>query len=277
VASLGAELAMEEAVAPVRPRGRRRPRWWRVLVLALAAIYFLIPLYAGLKFTFEDNASHFSFVSVTSLPHAQGFAAAFWLSMRLAAVTVVIAALVVVPTTIYVHLRLPRLRRVLEFVTILPIVIPPIVLILGVLNASPIWVKSSAYLLSFEYVVLALPFIYRSLDAGLGALDLKTLIEAARSLGASWVSAVVRVILPNLRAAILSATVLTMALVLGEYTMSSLDGYTPIPVWLVQFRDAPNGHEQIAAAMLGLIGTWALLTVIVSLDRSGSRRRRETP
>ncbi len=256
-----------------RRRSRGRLRWWRGVVLALAALYFLIPMYAGMKFTLQNTSGNFSFSSITSLPQAQGFTSALGLSLRLAGVTVVLAALVVVPTVIYVHLRLPRMRRVLEFITILPIVIPPIVLILGVLNAAPIAVKSSAYLLSFEYVILALPFLYRSLDAGLGALDLKTLIEAARSLGANWVSAVVRVILPNLRAALLSGAVLTMALVLGEYTMSSLDGFTSVPVWLVQFRDAPNGHEQVAAAMLGLIGTWVLLTVIVSLDRSGSRRR----
>ena len=42
-----------------------------------------------------------------------------------------------VPTTIYVHLRLPQLRRTMEGITILPIVIPPMVLIIGVLKVAP--------------------------------------------------------------------------------------------------------------------------------------------
>ena len=100
----------------------------------------------------------------------------------------VIVMVLMVPTMIYVHLRMPRFRRVMEVITILPIVIPPIVLIVGVDGATPQWLKSSQWLLALIYVVLAMPYVYRSLDAGLGALDLKTLVEAARSLGSGWVS-----------------------------------------------------------------------------------------
>ncbi len=42
--------------------------------------------------------------------------------------------------------------------------------------------------------------------------------------------------LPNLRTALLSATVLTVALVLGEFTMASLDLYQTFPVWIVNFE-----------------------------------------
>jgi len=162
---------------------------------------------------------------------------------------------------------------VLDFVTILPIVIPPIVLILGVLHAAPLWLRSSPYLLSLIYVILALPFVYRSLDAGLSAIDLKTLVEASRSLGGKWVSTLLHVILPNIRAAMLSATVLTIALVLGEFTMASLDLWTTLPVWIYQFQQT-DGHIATAVSMFSLIGTWVLLTVIVSVDRSQSRRSR---
>jgi putative spermidine/putrescine transport system permease protein len=178
-----------------------------------------------------------------------------------------------VPTSIYVHLRLPRVRRIVEFITILPIVIPPIILIQGVLGAFPGWAKASPYLLSFVYVILAMPFVYRSLDAGLSAIDLKTLVEASTSLGGSWINTLRRVILPNLRPALLSAMVLTLALVLGEFTMASLDLWETIPVWIVNFQQS-DGHVTVAASMAGLIGTWLLLTLIVSLDRSQSRRSR---
>ena len=258
-----------------RPSTRRRNvRWWRVAVLILSAAYFFIPLFAGLKFALQGLNGHFSFVAVTGLPSAPGFSDAFWLSMRLAAATLVISAFLTVPTTIYVHLRLPRVRRIMEFVTVLPIVIPPILIIVGVLDAAPLWLRSSPYLLSIEYVILAMPFVYRSLDSGLNAIDLKTLVEASRSLGGNWLVTMWRVVLPNLRSALLSAMMLTLALVLGEYTMASLDLWNTIPVWIVQFQNAANGHIQVAAAMLGLVGTWVLITLVVSLDRSGSRRSR---
>jgi putative spermidine/putrescine transport system permease protein len=165
------------------------------------------------------------------------------------------------------------MRRVLDFITILPIVIPPIVLILGVLKAAPLWLRASPYLLALVYVILALPFVYRSLDAGLAAIDLKTLVEASRSLGGRWVSTLWHVILPNLRAAMLSAIVLTIALVLGEFTMASLDLWTTFPVWIYQFSQL-DAHIATAASMMSLIGTWLLLSVIVSVDRSQSRRTR---
>jgi len=242
--------------------------------MTLAGAYFLLPIYGGLKFSLEDLNGRFSFEAIQNLPSAPGFSDAFWLSMRLAFATLVVSTLLMVPTTIYVHLRLPRMRRVMEFITILPIVIPPIVIIAGVLPAAPLWAKSSPYLLSFLYVILVMPFIYRSLDAGLSAIDLKTLVEASRSLGGNWLRTMTSVILPNLRAALLSAMVLTLALVLGEFTMASLDLWTTIPVWITQFNTSPNGHIQVAASMLGLVGTWLFLTIIVSIDRSESRRSR---
>ena len=270
--------AIEQSLKPLDDeptRRSRRPRFrtWRLVVMLLAGAYFLLPLYAGLKFALENDAGKFSFFAVKGIPSAQGFTAAFTLSMKIALVTVVIAMLLMVPTTIYVHLRLPRVRRAVEFITILPLVIPPIILIAGVLGSYPGWIKSSPYLLSGLYVILAMPFVYRSLDAGLGAIDLKTLVEASRSLGGSWVQTLRRVIMPNLRPALLSAMVLTLALVLGEYTMASLDLWETVPVWIVNFEQY-DAHITVAASMFGLIGTWLLLTVIVSLDRSQSRRSR---
>jgi len=117
-----------------------------------------------------------------------------------------------------------------------------------------------------------MPFAYRSLDAGLRALDLRTLVDAAASLGAGWRSTLLRVIVPNLRTALLSATVLTVALVLGEFTMASLDLYQTFPVWIVAF-DQTSGPVSTAASLLALFVTWLFLMLIVTV---GSRRARRT-
>ncbi|HEY5104241.1 MAG TPA: ABC transporter permease subunit [Acidimicrobiales bacterium] len=245
-----------------------------MVVLLLSGAFFIIPLYAGIKFSLQNVQGHFSFQAYEKLPSAPGFTGALTLSLKIALVTMVVSTLLMVPTAIYVHVRLPRLRRLLDVVTVLPIVIPPIVLIIGVLGVFPLWAKSSPYLLSFMYVILSMPFVYRSLDAGLGAIDLKTLTEASRSLGGNWLTTMWRIVLPNIRPALLSATVLTLALVFGEYTMASLDLWTTIPVWIAQFQVSTDGPIQVAASMMGLIGTWILLMLVVSIDRSQSRRTR---
>jgi putative spermidine/putrescine transport system permease protein len=237
---------------------------WRWIILIIAGIYFLLPLYAALRF------SGFSaFGSVISSP---GFSTALGLSVRLAIVTTLITIVLMLPTTVYVHLRMPRLRRLLEGITILPIVIPPVVLIIGVLQVAPGFLKSNAYLLALEYVILAMPFAYRTIDAGLRALDLRTLTEAASSLGAGWLSTLWRVLLPNLVTALLSAVVLTVALVLGEFTMASLDLYQTFPVWIVQF-DQTNAKTSVAASLLALFVTWLFLMLITL---AGTRQARRT-
>jgi putative spermidine/putrescine transport system permease protein len=279
MASLVPEIAVEEALGVEHVHGgparRRRPRLrlWRGAVIFMAGLYFLLPLYAGVKFSLENDNNQLSWYAIRAMPAQTGFTAAFFLSLRLAAVTTVLTMVLMVPTAVYVHLKLPKMRRVLDFVTILPIVIPPIVLILGVLKAAPLWLKASPYLLSLVYVVLSLPFVYRSLDAGLSAIDLKTLVEASKSLGGRWVSTLWHVLIPNLRAAMLSAIVLTIALVLGEFTMAQLDLWTTFPVWIYQFSQQ-DGHMATAASMLSLIGTWLLLSLLVSVDRTQSRGRR---
>jgi putative spermidine/putrescine transport system permease protein len=261
-----AAIATERAPVPVvAPRRQRRSvPVWRWVVLLIAGVYFLLPLYAALRF-----AGLSAFGTVFKQP---GFGAALWLSARLAAMTWIITLVLMVPTTVYVHLRLPGLRRVMEVITILPIVIPPVVLIIGVLQVSPGSLKSTPWLLGFVYVILAMPFAYRSIDAGLRALDLKTLTEASNSLGAGWLTTLWRVILPNIRTALLSATVLIIALVLGEFTMASLDLYVTFPVWIVQF-DQLNAQMSEAASLLALFVTWLLLMAITMIATRQNRRK----
>jgi putative spermidine/putrescine transport system permease protein len=254
------------AKTPVtRPVARRRSfPVWRWAILLVAGAYFLIPLYAALRF-----AGLKAFPDVFK---QSGFVSAIGLSLRLAVVTTVLTLVLMVPTTVYVHLRLPAVRRLMEAITILPIVIPPIVLIIGVLKVAPGFLLSTPYLLALVYVILAMPFAYRSLDAGLRAFDLKTMVEASNSLGAGWPVTLWRVVLPNIRTSILSATVLTVALVLGEFTCASLALYVTFPVWIVQFEQN-SGPVSVAASLLALFVTWILLMVIVTVGGRSARRR----
>ncbi len=256
-------LASEEAKGPWPPRRREPVAVWRWVILLVAAAFFLIPLLVALRF-----AGIKAFGSVVSQP---GFTSSLGLSVRLAVITTVITIALMLPTAVYVHLRLPKLRRLLEGITILPIVIPPVVLIVGVLQISPGFLKSTEYLLALEYVVLAMPFAYRAIDAGLRALELKTIVEASNSLGAGWTTTLFRVILPNLRTALLSATVLTVALVLGEFTMASLDLYQTFPVW-IYVNSQTSGQVSVAASLLALFVTWLFLMAITVIGTRQARR-----
>ena len=257
-----------EGRTPLVPASRRRRSLpaWRWVVLLITAVYFLLPLWGALRFS---GISAFSGVISEA-----GFGSSLWLSVRLAIVTTAITLALMVPTAVYVHLRLPHLRRVLDSITILPIVIPPVVLIIGVLQITKVApsLQESPYLLALEYVILSMPFAYRSIDAGLRSLDLKTLTEASSNLGSGWVSTLWRVILPNLTTALLSATVLTVALVLGEYTMATLDLFQTFPVWIV-VNNQVSAQVSVAASLLALFVTWLVLMLITLIGTRQSRRR----
>ena len=172
-------------------------------------------------------------------------------SLLLALLTVLGMIVLLVPTMIWVRLRVPRATRMVEFLGLLPLTIPALVIVVGLKNVYS-WVNylvgDSALTLAFVYVVLVLPFAYRAIDSSLSALDATTLAEAARSLGASWFTVITRVIVPNLWPGVLGAAFIAVALVLGEFTISSLTHYNTLPVVIVQINksDAP---ESMAAAL----------------------------
>jgi putative spermidine/putrescine transport system permease protein len=251
------------APAAARPRRRGQAPVWRWVILLIAGLYFLLPLFAALRF-----AGLKAFGTVFTSP---GFVPALWLSVRLAAVTWIVSMALMIPTTVYVHLRMPAMRRLLESVTILPIVIPPVVLIIGVLQVMPLSLRASVWMLGLEYVILAMPFAYRALDAGLRSIDVKTLTEASSSLGGGLLTTLWRVLLPNLRTAVLSATILIVAMVLGEFTMASLALKETFPVWIVLF-DQLNANISVAASFFALFVTWIFLMLITVIATRQSRR-----
>jgi putative spermidine/putrescine transport system permease protein len=274
------------SVDPPRPvrRGRRGGAGWRWLVLGVLGLYFVVPIAASVWFTVRDRGrGGLTGRYYTGIPSAEGFADAFTRSLLLAVLTVVIALALMVPTIVLVDLRLPRLRTTVELLTLLPLVLPPIALVVGVrsvLEWAPDYFlntplgdamfalqePSLPWILVLVYVVLALPFVYRALDAGVRGSDLRTLTEAARNLGASWPRVLASVVLPVLRTSVLNAAFLTFALVMGEYTIAVILGFVTFPTWIVQIGSA-QPQLSVSVSVLSLAVTWALLLLISALDR----------
>ncbi|MGW0803521.1 ABC transporter permease [Nonomuraea sp. NPDC002799] len=255
-----------------------RPRVWRGAVFLLAAAYFLIPLGASLWYTIYTPTAGVSFSAYGELLTADGFVRSLTMSLALAVATIVLVLLLALPAMLAVRLFAPRLRPVMEVLCTLPLVVPPITFVAGigtslrtgteVLAPTPFWGTVIAMqdpgfpvVLVLAYVVLVLPFVYRSLDAGLHTMDVRTLVEAARNLGASWPYVLLRVVVPNLRSALASASFLTLALVLGEYTVASLLGYEPFAVWIVTVSGS-KGQLSVAVSILSLLLIWLLLLAV---------------
>ncbi|GGN07912.1 ABC transporter permease [Actinoplanes campanulatus] len=249
---------------------------FRWTVLTVMGVFFLLPLIAMVEFSTRDPETWPLLLDWPRLAEeypalAEGILA----SLAQAALTSVLMLVLLVPTAIWVRLRLPRLRRVVEFLCLLPLTIPAIVLVVGL---APVyaWVNyligGSSLTLVFAYTILVLPYAYRAIDTGLSAIDVRTLAEAARSLGAGWTTVIWRVVLPNIRSAVLSAAFLTVALVLGEFTIASLLHRTNLQV-AIEFLGKSSATVSVAVSLTALLLAFALLLVL-SLAGSSSKERR---
>lgn len=262
-------------MAGLRARRARRQRAFRWTVLVVLGVFFLLPLFAMLEFTTRGGGGTWRLLvdwprlSQTYPDLSAGIVA----SLGQAALTSLLMLVLLVPTAIWVRIRLPWLRRFVEFICLLPLTIPAIVLAVGLF---PVYNRLehysiSALLLFWAYVVLALPYAYRALAAGLNAMDVTTLSEAARGLGASWFTVIVRVIAPNMWQAILNALLLTSALVLGEFTIAYLLGFVNLQVELYSIsRNTANATVIFSTSVASLLFAFVLLLI---LSYAGRRRR----
>ncbi|MCW2527163.1 MAG: rane protein of unknown function [Pseudonocardiales bacterium] len=272
-----------------RRRGKGSAGRW--LILLVCGIYFIGPLIAAISFTLQSphGLTLSAYGQIFEKPPAGqiGFLTALVYSLEIAAGTILLTMALMLPTQLLLNLRLQRWRGLVEVITLLPLVVPPVVIVVGVsdiftqIKSGPVYtfttfIRGSGHpiILVLLYVMLAMPFVYRSLDAGIRAIDVLTLVEASRNLGAGWLTVLFRILVPCLRTAIINASFLCFALVMGEYTISSILLYNkPFPVWLAQLPTT-SGHVQAAVSVFSLLLIEALLLLVSATNwrRSNAAR-----
>ncbi|MBI4922627.1 MAG: ABC transporter permease subunit [Devosia nanyangense] len=252
----------------------KRSKLWAWIILILGALYFLLPLVATLLFSLSIRRGTYSLDAYTNVVQAPAFQQTFTFSLVVGVATIVVGLLIVVPAAYFVRLRAPQLRPIIEFVTLLPLIIPPIILVFGYIrmyNSSSLLPLTNTalgtnILLTLAYVALALPYMYRAVDTGLRTIDVQTLTEAANILGANTLTILVRVIFPNIIVAVLSGAFLTLAIVIGEFTIASLLNRPAFGVYM-QNVGANRAFEPAALAVISFVITWIAMGMIQLLAR----------
>ena len=278
VTSLGeTPLAGPAARGPqgMQRRRRRRLNAFRYVVFTLFGVFIAAPLVSMTRFSLEGRKlGTWSLAAWKQIVSYPGLPSGVALTLELAVITSIVMVVLMVPTMIWIKLRLVWFTRIFEFLCLLPLTIPAIALVVGL---APVYNRIQHYSLSglqlfWVYVVLALPFAYRALASGLDAIDAVTLAEAARSLGANWFTVMFRVIAPNMWQAILNALLLTASLVLGEYTIAYLLLYNTLQPTLYSIsRNTPNAGVVFSTSVASLLFAFVLLAI---LSYAGRQRRR---
>ncbi len=269
----------------------KRNSFWAWFWVVLGAVYFILPLYGTFDFSLRQQRGTLSFSAYQNALTDPDFINTFTFSVEMAVLTIIVSILLIVPTAYWVRLRAPQWRPVVEFITLLPVVIPAIVLVFGFIKiySNPLLslpalmtsepgaylvlipaLTNSAWgtnaLLVAGYIVLSLPYMYRAVDNGLRSMDVRTLTEAAQSLGAKWPTILWSIILPNLRTALLSGALLTFAIVVGELTLATFLGrpaFGPY-LWLIGQHRA---FEPAALTIVSFMLTWFAMVIISLITR----------
>jgi putative spermidine/putrescine transport system permease protein len=260
-----------------RRRRRRRLAVFNAVVYIVLGLFFLLPIAAMVEFAtrgvgIDSPRTLSAFTSIGADPELVD---AITASLELAVLTSAGMLALLLPTMIWIRLRLPRMVRPVELVCLTPLTIPAIVLVVGF---APIYrwieinVSDSILMLTFAYLILVLPYCYRALDAGLSAVDIRTLSEAARSLGAGWGTVLWRIIVPNMSSAVFNACLLCVAVVLGEFTIANLLNFENLQV-AISILGTGDASVSIALAVLSLVFVFFFLFALTFLGRFLSRRR----
>jgi putative spermidine/putrescine transport system permease protein len=256
--------------------------WWAIFWAGLALVFFFAPLYGTLDFSLRMIRGRWSLEAYRIVLQDPQFLESFRYSAIMGVITVLVSALILVPTVYWIQLRLPEVRALVEIITLLPFMVPVIVYVFGLIRtfSRPPFLLTltptgTDVLIGAGYVILAMPYMYRSIDIGMRSIDVRTLTEAAQSLGANTLQVLVNVILPNLRIALLSGALISFALVIGELILGDFLVRPALGPYMVQMGK-DHAYEPAALAMMSYGLTWACLGLIQLASRGGTTQQQFT-
>ena len=228
-------------------------------ILLVAAFFLFLPLIGATEFSLRDGGpDKHSFRSYKWIFEQSGFKENLGVTFKVTALAVMLNLLIMVPTVTWLHISGQKYRRMVEVVTILPLIIPVVALATGAQTALPSFLHNTVLELSFMYVVIAMPYSYRALDIGMSGKPLNTYVAAARNLGASWLKVLLTVITPCIWPSVLAALFLTVALSLGEFTLAQLLHWSTFPTWVSNVSQE-NILGATALSIGSLLSAWLLL------------------
>ncbi|MEX1206662.1 MAG: ABC transporter permease [Dongiaceae bacterium] len=259
----------------------RRQITWRAPVLTLFLLFMIAPVIATALFSFAtrwdrtiwpEDLTLAWWIKVTA---RSAFQRTLLNSIYVALATVVVSAVLVTPTACWAHLRLPGAKPWIELIAIVPFGLPGVVLALALIrfySNVPLPLINTANLLVASYVVLTLPFMYRSVMNALEAIDARTLSEAAQSLGATGWRTLIFAIIPNILSGVVNGSLLAFSTVFAEFTLANLligTRFKTFPIYLVEFTRF-DARQASALAVISFAFAWVVsLAILWIVGRSG--------
>lgn len=204
----------------------------------------------------------------------EAFLQTFWISLKLASLTTIVLFCVGIPIAWFLTYSSFRLKVVLQAFVSMPLVLPPSVLGFYLLLAfsQNYWFGSflNQYFniqLAFSFpgiligsIIFNLPFMVNSIQTGFSNLPV-SLKDASYTLGKSRLTTLLRVLLPNIKPALLTGICLTFAHTIGEFGVvlmigGNIPGKTRVASLAV--------YDEVQALNFGMANKYALFLCLFS-------------
>jgi molybdate transport system permease protein len=214
----------------------------------------------------------------------------FWLTAKLASITTLILFVISIPISYWLAYSKSRLKPVFEAIVSLPLVLPPSVIGFYLLLAfSPQNVFGKflgeyfdlRLVFTFQGLVVAsvlysLPFMVNPIQSGLKNLP-DSLREASMTFGKSRFVTVSKILLPNIRASLLTGIVMTFAHTIGEFgVVLMLGGSIPkqtkvVSIAIYEEVQAMNYHNANVYAGILLFFTFLIILSVYLINNKPNK------
>jgi len=256
-----------------------RFNFWGLFWGTLALLYFFVPMYGTLDFSLRMQKGLISLRAYQIVLADSQFVESFLYSVTMGIITVIISIFIFLPTTYWIYLKIPKLRPLVEIITILPFIIPVIVYVFGLIRTFgrppfllTLTPTGTDFLMAGGYVILSMPYMFRAIDVGMRSIDVRTLTEASQSLGGNWFQTLVNIILPNLRVALLSGSLITFATVIGELILADFLFRPAFGPYMTSIGTT-KAYEPAALTIMSFALTWVCLGIIQLISRGDTSQQ----
>ncbi|QHQ34371.1 ABC transporter permease [Algicella marina] len=254
-------------------------RWFAWAMAAFVVVFLMLPLVLTVAVSFSDSSVYtlpptgWSFRWYEAMTRRSGLYDAVMLSLNLAAVSTLLSLVLGTAAAMAVARgRFPGRQAIATF-SVSPLMMPGLVVGVALLQfLREIGLRDAYWSLLIGHIVITLPFVMRTLLAAMGAFDF-SLIDAARTLGLSYPMAVVKVLIPGLAPAFLTASLFAFLASMDNYPISIFltDARNKtLPIKMLQYLEE-QPDPSIAAMSTGLI-LLALVALMVGARTVGLNR-----
>jgi putative spermidine/putrescine transport system permease protein len=261
----------------------RKPlRYWLQLTVTLAVCAFLVvpvglSILAGITENFFIGVkSGLTMRWVSEVWNL--YSETIWRSIGIALACLAATLTLGVPTAYALARAQSRFTRWMEELLTLPIAVPGLATALALILLYGGWrdFRASWLFILVGHVLFTLPFMVKSVQAVMMAVDLKTLEEAAASLGASFRRRFFSVVLPNVRSGIVAGSLMVLTLSMGEFNLTWML-HTPLTKTLpVGLADSYASMRLEIGSAYTLIFLIMIVPLLVALQWAAARAERRS-